>query len=226
MNSKVIGILGGCILTSLAASAQSLVTSSGALNPNDHLDWGTLGNDGTVLTSPINTSSSGGLSLNISSGTGGSVQRVDQGTSWSGNFVNGSHLLWTVANGPFTANGPLQFNLTTPILGAGLLIAPDYAGAFTAQIQAFSGPGGSTYLGTWTENGNSTGAPTYIGITNPSATITSFIVSLSAVTTGNNTDDFAVNQLDLKTAVPEPSQYAGIVGAALVGLGVWRKVRR
>src|SRR5208283_2361964 len=80
----------GTVALALFAAAPVQATEVGitSLVGNDLIDWAQLGPATTVLSSPQNVVSGGGLNAVVSS-AGKVFERVDQSNGWGGNFPNG-----------------------------------------------------------------------------------------------------------------------------------------
>ena len=220
---KVLGFLALGALATASAWAGTLtwVTTLAALSSNDSVSWDQLGPAFTTVASPASVTSVNGLSMTVSDG--GTLERRDQGSGWTGNFTFLDQLLWNQDNGnPITV-----VDLSAPISGAGAQIQSDVYGSFTATISAYNG---STLLGSFTENGVSTGAgdgsAIFIGLVDTSAEITSIGFSVTDV---NGANDFAIDTLYLNdsstTSTPEPASLL-LAGSALMGLSLFSRKRR
>jgi hypothetical protein len=193
-----------------------LVTSPGALGPNDSVNWAQLGSPGTTLGS-FSATSAGGAAISGSfsglSPTGLTACETPPNTcNWPGGFPAGDSLVWADNGSSIPGSGPLNLSFAA-LRGAGALIQSDAPEAFTAQIQAFDG---AVLLGTFTEVSDADGNPIFIGVLDTTAEITS--VSFDVIDT-SVPHDFAIDTLDIRTtgsAVPEPS--ALISSLLLVGL--------
>jgi hypothetical protein len=204
-----------------APASVILVTSAGALASNDSIDWGQLGPDSTSLPSSTAVTSAGGLGASVTTDDPSGLVRVDEGNSWIGNFTVGDHL---ITNNQF-AFAPLTIDFAAPIAGAGAQIQLDSSGPFTATIEAFSG---TTSLGTFTEDGNSTsledGSAIFIGVLDTEATITSLVFGIENPPSFQG--DFAIDSLSINTgSVPEPASFVLAMFAIAVLLGSWWRVR-
>lgn len=216
-----------------ASGSPILVTTVGALGPNDSAGWAQLGSDLTTLNATFTATSTGGKSIagSFAGGAGSDIQVVcpeAPSCSWipSGTgFAAGDSLIVT-SNGNGGATGPLTLSFPD-VLGAGLEIQVDQPGTFTAQIQAFNG---STPLGTFTEASDAMGDPVFIGVLDTIPDITKITVGLSACGgLGCNVNDFGVDTLELTaqatSGTPEPSSML-LLGGGLAGLIGWRARRR
>ena len=205
---------------------------------NDTVDWGQFGPDDTAVPNPSTAISAGGLSMTVSQQNHAKFLRVDEGTSWTGTFAPGEHLIWTQQ---FNAqgNGPIQIDFAAPVSAVGTRIQNDAFGAFdgTMQVTAFS-PGGANLGSVFVASGNaggSTNTAPFIGVRDlTGANIASITLSSD---TGRpdrptNNNDFAIDALSLDTtagqnvgATPLPaSAWGGL--ALLIGLAGWRRFAR
>ena len=116
--------------------------------PNDSTSWSGLGADGTVLSS-FSATSTGGVSVSGSFAGGSGLVAIQcpasPSCSWTGGFAADDHLVWAFNNSTSSGTGPLTLALGKTVVAGGLEIQSDAVGAFTAQVQAFSG---ATLLGT------------------------------------------------------------------------------
>ena len=228
MNVKLRNILRVTAMMAVAVGATQrapggviLVTGASALAPNDAIDWGQLGSDSTSFPSSTAVTSAGGLGASVTTDDPSGLVRVDEGNSWVGNFTVGDHL---ITNNQL-AFAPLTIDFATPISGAGAKIQLDSSGPFTASIEAFSG---STSLGTFMEDGNSTsledGSAIFIGVLDTTPSITSLVFGIENPPSFQG--DFAIDSLLINTSsVPEPTSSVMAMFAIAVGLGIWWRMR-
>ena len=218
---RAILILGAValLLGSVGQAKAGLITTRPS---GDVIDWSQLGTNGTVLVSPQTFTSTGSITGSVNDGASATtfLQRLDQSTGWGGNFAPREALLWNRQNG-----NAIELNFNTPVSQAGAQIQDDFFGSFTATISAFDSL--NNLLGTFTENGNSTGAADdsaiYIGVAASGISRITFSVSGG----GNGINDLAINHVTINgdvSAVPEPATMTllGFGIAGLAGYG-WRK---
>ena len=212
------------------------VPDRATLAGNDTVDWGQFGPENTFVPNPNTAVSAGGLSMTVSQQNHAPFRRVDEGTSWNGNFAVGDRLLWTYFNGPGQGNGPIKIDFAAPVSAVGTRIQNDALFPFdgTMQVTAFSPSGanlGSVFVASVSTGGNTDTAP-FIGVRDLSgANIASITLSSDTgepnIPTTNN--DFAIDALSLDTtagqnvgATPLPaSAWGGL--ALLIGLAGWRR---
>jgi hypothetical protein len=142
--------------------------------------------------------------------------------SWSGGFNPGDSLLWANNGGEYgnSGSGPLDLYLTNPVEGAGLLLQGNFLGSWTAGVEVLYSDG--TVSPILTESSDPYGDPIFIGMLDTS----NDIVAIGFDTTAENYDnhDFAVDSLELTTAMPEPGTLL-LLGIGLVG-GLGLRKRR
>ena len=197
-------------------------------NPNDIIDWGQLGPDGTIVGSPAAVMSFNGVNATASIPgpfMGAFVEDCSPSCglgSWQGNFEIGENLLYTgnqIGGGP----GPLTISFGTGISTVGFQIQDKFPGAFSATLQAFDG---STLLFMLNMTGVSDscacGSAIFMGIgdlTGPN--ITSIVISDQGTGDAN---DFAINAVSLGTAtVPEPGSMGLVAGGLIALAGTLRR---
>jgi hypothetical protein len=189
-----------------------LVINRAALGANDSVDWGVLGPEETWVNNPFGVISVGGVAL-MASEAPGQFLRLDEGTTWLGNFSVGDHLLYTgtIFGG---GHGPITIHFGAPVIGAGAQIQANYYGAFSARIAAFDA--GGNLLGSFAEAGNSAGtednSAIFIGIRSMAANIATIAYSLDFG--GLDPTDFAINRLDFVTGPSVPDGGAPSVQGA------------
>jgi hypothetical protein len=184
------------------------------------------GADGDVIASPY-TLAAGGNTLTFTTDSGNPFQRVDQGTSWTGAFPDGTKLLWTLDPDSNTASSA-TIAFANPVLEVGLSVQQDDSAATTFTATAFSGTTAELKI---TVDVAATGALGFLGFKATGGdTITSIQISSTESNTSFN-NDFAMGPVTFGSpppppnAVPEPSTLAiGTIGA--LGLVVTRWLRR
>ena len=158
---------------------------------NDYIDWAQLGPTTTVLPNTVTVQTGVfGHSLTLSSAD--SLERLDQGNGWAGNFANGAAFIWTGAN-----QMTLNFGSTNPLFIFETQIQADYYGPFTATIEAYDING--TLLHSFSENGVSNGngdnSAILIGLADSLKEMTN--IRLIVTGTDPHPADFAINRVDL-----------------------------
>jgi hypothetical protein len=221
------GTAGGLIAVALfiaanAAAAPILVTERSALGGNDFIDWALLAPPVTSISSPfVLPSNSGDITAEVSNPTGNFETQL-QTVTWNGNFALFDALLFTGAASP----GPIVISFEEPVVGAGAQIQSFFLGAFTARIDVFDI--GDSLIGSFSLLGDSnTGgdnSAVFLGVldTMPSITRIEYHVDHTGLR-----DEFAINRLELVTAVAEPASIL-LFGSGLATLNgvTWRKQRR
>lgn len=200
------------VLAATSSASVVAVTSPGSLLANDNLDWGQLGPDLTVVTSPVNVTSLLGNTVNVANGTN-ELWSVQQSNSWGGNFNPGDNVLFNFAGGPLT----LVF--LTPVKAVGAHFQSWDFGAFGISITAFDSA--NTLLGTVTTSGTSNnaadGSAAFLGVLSSSADIASLVVNVQVSSADN---PFALGSLSIaeQVAVPEPSTMFLAIGGVLAAV--------
>jgi hypothetical protein len=228
--AKYLKLVGWMLMLAAGAAyaAPILVTSPGALAPNDSVVWSQLGGDGSTIPGSFSATSTGGRSISGSLGGSDGCVAVVGGSvcGWvSGpGFGAGNFLIWA-EDSSGAGSGPLSLGFPS-VLGAGLWLQANAAGQFAAQILAYNG---ATLLGTFGETSDAGGDGIFIGVLDTIADITKIVVSLTSCTQPCDSADFAVNSLLLKggrvVTVPEPTSLSLLLlGAG--GLAFFRRARR
>ena len=199
------------------ARAISFVGSRGALGGNDYIDWGTAGPELTVLPSPFPILSNNGLAVTVSTSNGTPMQRYDQSSGWGGDFAPGDHLLFN-----YFSQGNIVLDFANGIFGVGAQMQAVFFGAFTGTISAYGQT--NNLLGTFTFNGVSTAnadnSAVFAGVRDNTADIYRIVFSTSSIFSGNN---FAINQVDLVTSVPDTGTTLSLLSLAIIGICLMRR---
>jgi PEP-CTERM motif len=211
----------GCL-----ARADSFTTfpNRAAQNPTDFIDWSQLGPDGTELGTPQLVSSFNGNLALVGNFDFSNFFRVDEGTSWIGNFDYGENL---IASGPGN-NVPMLLVLQNPVGSVGFAIQADVYGPFTGAVEAFDTSLNPLFFYelNWISTNLENGSALFLGIGDESG------VNIGAVefgafsgggpmTAGDLPIDFAIDDpsFTYTPAVPEPSALA-VLGSGLLSMGI------
>ena len=215
-------------LLSLAAAARAGIVA--ALSPAEvayglSIDWSLVGSDGDFIPQPFAVPMSAQISATVSLPSDTDLMRVDEGTSWLGDFAPGTALLWTNWD-----PGPLQFVFNAPIRAFGADFQPDFAGgdpppSFSVTMEAF-GTGGIS-LGSVSADGYSTmnedGSALFLGFISSTVDVSS--VEISVFDELGNASDFTIDgPVGGGETVPEPG--AGWLAAPALGFLLLRHCRR
>jgi hypothetical protein len=213
-------------LMALGSSMAGIITGVGtriALGANDMVQWGTAGQDGSFVSSPLAVVSVGGINVSAAVTGGLAIYVQNGGGGYVGAFSPGEILLDSAFN-----TGPITIDFATAVRGVGLNVMSLNFGAFTGTMQFFGA--GNTLFGSVNVNGTSSsandGSAPFLGGTSSLRDITRVVISTSGAGT-----ELTINQMSLLTTdpssggdIPEPSTVT-LLSAALVG-GVWLRRRR
>jgi len=175
------------------------ITSSGAQNANDTVDWVQLGADATTLAATFPATSANSLGVTVTLAGPNSLTAVvcpATPCSWVPGFTAGDTLIWTsdTLNG---GNGPLHADFASAVTGAGATIKADGPSQFTAKIEAFHN---ATSLGSFTQASDGSGDSFYLGGNdNSGMNITGVVFSLTACE--GNCADFAIDKLFVNSVI-------------------------
>ncbi len=214
---KLLPVVVGLVAVLQIASSQVIVTNRNQLLNNDSLDFAQFGSDFTSLPNTLDGTTLNGNGVHIASSSA-TINRVDEGTSWHGNFTIGDHLLWSKDN-----YSVLSFDFANPVYGAGLQIMNNPYGNFTAFVFARDAIGNpiAEFALNGVSNGNEDGSAIFLGVYSGADNISSLTYFVSPQTDPNFTG-FAVNDMTIQS-VPEPASFVALA-VGIVGL-VSRKRR-
>jgi hypothetical protein len=212
MNAKTKLTLGLALAATSSLQAQILfVGSSAALGANDSVVWSQLAPLFTVFGSGTPYSSSKGLAITVSSGTGGVLEVVQQGNGWAGNFSPGEFLLFN------QQDGDISISFSHGIYGGGAQVSSDNYGSFTGTISAYGAS--DNLLGSFVFNGISSGAGDGSAVFAGILSSTPDIYDITFSAPNGAVVDFAMGTLDLNAPpVPEPTTLS--FGVLLLPLGL------
>jgi len=197
-----------------------------ALGPFVGVDWGVFGPDGTVISTP-DSRVVGGLTIGVGSSQG-ALQRYDEGTSFTGNFAVGDHLLGDAGS----ESDSFIVRFGPSVKGFGTQVDSHYIrGDYNGSIELFSASNVSLFTapfsGTNTFAEDNT-AP-FVGITSDLANISYAIFTIDQSFDPNipaKAGSLLINRLDVIAAkVPEPSPLAVLATAvmAFFAFGFFRR---
>ncbi len=209
------------LFTAAACSQAAFITNPALLNPNDSASWSQLGDPGATVSPSAAGVSRNGIDLiaKLTGLTGGTVGEVCPATncnySAGPGFNAGDYLLWTedsIGHG----TGPLNITFATPVEGVGFYLQLTAPGTFVAS---FTETGGGHVT---TENvaSDRNGDPLFVGAVDSLPYITAIAVAIRSCVPASpgvcDVSDFAVDSLDLATAVPEPATFIPVFVALLL----------
>jgi hypothetical protein len=220
-----------CLGTFASADSFTTFATRAAQNPTDIIDWGQLGPDFTVISSPASVNSFNGLGATASVPGPVMVTFVQSCFcgfgSWNGNFDSGENLLYN-GNGFGNGPSPLTIAFASGVSSVGFEVQDNFYGAYTATLSVYNG---ANLL--FSVTGAGVAAPTadgsalFLGVGDlTGANITSIVITDVGV---GGPNDFAIDAVSLTQAstVPEPGSLA-LLGTGLLGVAgaVRRKMAR
>jgi hypothetical protein len=228
------------LFTAAACSQAAFIMNPALLNTNDSVSWSQLGNPGAPVLPSLDATSLNGINLVVSltgsaGGTAGEVCPAGNCNYSAGpGFNAGDHLLWTedsFGNG----TGPLNIAFSTPVEGVGFYLQLTAPGTFVASFtEIAAGHNTTEYLAS-----DSNGDPLFVGAVDSIPDLTGIAVAIQSCVPaspgGCDVSDFAIDRLDLATAVPEPATFIPVFGALLLlafcfrpsGIGPqWKAMKR
>jgi len=234
MRHTILGLAAVALLLGGVGQAQAGIiqlASPGDLNPGDTTAI-YAGNDGDVVPSPLSLAA-GGNTLTFTTMDGGNFQRVDEGTSWSGAFANGTKLLWTLdpLSNP-QMGSPVTIGFASSVTEVGLSVQQDNPVSTTFMATAFGTMGQLSITVVVPDSGTGPGNLGFIGFAGTGGElITSISISSMDPTNGAFNNDFAMGPVTFGSAqvvIPEPSSLvlAGFSTVGLLAYGIFRRKPR
>ncbi len=216
MQMKLNRFLNAALMIGVAVSTMAATASAAAITYNTNAAGTQFGSGGLSLANTSGVAATLAFSPNPSSNTG-----VPSGLNY-GDFTLTCGGCGTQASGLGSIFAAFTFNLIVTDVtdgGVGTFIGTSTGGAVFSDLSGITISWLPTQLGTGTNNATSgTFGPTSFGITP-----LSIIVAPNSGNplSGNTTVQGTINS----SAVPEPATF-GMLGAALIGLGLMRKRAR
>ena len=197
------------LISTMGAHAGIVGTDSPALISHGlAVDWTSVGVEYAYIQQPFSISLSDAIGATVSlPGSTADLMRVDEGTSWFGDFALGTPLLWTNWD-----PGPLRFVFDQPIQAFGLHIQPDFGGGpppppFTATMAVFGT--GDILLGSVSLDGFSTltedGTAPFLGFFSSQRDVVR--VDIGVIDEDGFPVDFAVDGPVGSASIPEPGGF-------------------
>lgn len=206
-----------------AGAAVIGISSPAGMTVTDTIDWGAIGPDMTPTASSFNIQTTGGATVTVSNENNdiGTMYRLEQPGSFSGNFSPGDAVLFV-----YGEDAPLTLAFAAPVRGVGANIQGSEYGAFEATISLYGSA--DNLLGSYTlagdSNGDNDGTAIFLGMVSDGMDIYYARFSIVSQVQSN---DFGINQVRLDESssssapIPEPSTWALLAA----GLG-WVVSRR
>jgi hypothetical protein len=207
------------------------VTTKAALGANDFIDWGQFGAEFTAVPSPSHGFTNGGIGFTVTSdddfgnNDSGGLERRDEDSGWAGEFQPGDKLLWHQAsfiNDGGALHSVLKIVFDSEVTGVGTQAQSNAGGDFTVNAgywDPFSTYNNGFSVNSGTNNLGGHSGDAYTGGWDDAHTMNTFFV-VAFMSDGSDNFGFAVGQVDVRTAVPEPATMA------VLGLGALALIRR
>jgi hypothetical protein len=209
-------LLAGALASSAFAQPVS-VGNRASLGGNDFVNWASAGEEFDYLGESFSTTSVGGLGITVSGATESEngFERADQGSSWFGNFGDGSVLVWT---GFAEVEQIISIAFATPVFGAGAQIQSDFFGDFTAALRAYDSADTLIYSDTFAGFSSDAGdnSAIFLGALDSVESIARMEFAVEG------TGTFAINQVDILRTRGVPDSGGGVIAllmlASLAGM--------
>jgi hypothetical protein len=201
------------LLAGPAHASSIAISTRGGLGANDAIDWAQLGPNGVISPGGFSTTVTSNLGLSAIVSSPDFFGRLQQGTTFLGNFAAGDNLF-------FAFPGPIEITFASPVRGAGAQFQNGF-GVIVVQLSAYDSL--NNLLGQFSVTTNSgnrqDNSAVFLGILDSTADITRLVIQPSQQT------DVNVNTLSVNTqAVPEPTTLL-LLGTGLAAVTARRRLR-